>query len=54
MEVRPDKDIHFYALVPLYRQEMELKLRDGLAALESLLDRHGIGDVIDLGRPSVV
>jgi hypothetical protein len=29
----PDRYVNFYALVPLYREEMELKLREGSDAL---------------------
>jgi hypothetical protein len=47
----PDvKTITFYAVVPLYESEMNLKLRSGLNALLDRFDKHGVSDIIDLGR----
>jgi hypothetical protein len=49
-----DRAINFYALVPLYEDEMRLKLAKGGAALGQLLDRAHVSELIDLKRPSVV
>jgi hypothetical protein len=46
-------EITFLAAIPLYSEELEIKLRDGTGVLVSLLRRHGITDVIDPGRPNV-
>ncbi len=47
----PDvKDISFYAVVPLYEREMNLKLRSGLDALLERFDKHGVSDVVDPNR----
>jgi len=48
-----DKTINFYAIVPLYDEEMTLKVRKGSAALAHLLDRSGVSELIDPARRSV-
>ena len=47
------KTIHFYALVPLYQDEMEYKLAYGYEALAKLLDEHHVTELLDPKRPSV-
>lgn len=44
------KEVTFYAAVPLYEREMNLKLRSGLDALLDRFDRNGITDVVDPAR----
>jgi Suppressor of fused protein (SUFU) len=46
--------LHFYAALPLHRDEMELKLTGGMDALLDRLDAAQISEVLDPGRPSVV
>ncbi len=46
-------NIHFWAVVPLYREELEFKLREGTEALLDAFERHGITDVIDPQRTNV-
>jgi hypothetical protein len=53
LETADGKQIHFYSLVPLYREEMNLKLRKGTEDLLNLFDRHGVQDVIDPARKNV-
>lgn len=48
-----NKTIDFYSVVPLYPEEMRLKLHKGSEALLEGFDKHGIGDAIDLGRRNV-
>lgn len=48
--VDDDTSIEFLSVVPLYPQEMALKLREGADALIDLLSDHDIGDVIEPGR----
>lgn len=48
-----EKTIQFYSVVPIYRAEMELKLRKGSQALVERLDAKGITDIVDLVRPDV-
>lgn len=47
------REVTFLVAIPLYAEELEIKLRDGTGALVSLLRRHGITDVIDPERPNV-
>jgi hypothetical protein len=48
-----DRAINFYAAVPLYEAEMDLKLHKGGAALAQLLDRAKACELIDLNRECV-
>lgn len=45
--------ISFYMLVPLYAEEMDLKLKKGAEHLEQKLEKAGIGSVLDPRRPNV-
>lgn len=47
------KDIEFYAVVPLYEEEMELKLRKGADDLLEKLDCNEIDDEIRIDRKNV-
>lgn len=47
------KDIQFYAVVPLYKEEMELKLRKGTDELLDRFDHKDIDDHINLERKNV-
>lgn len=52
-EVSPGKIVNFYAVIPLYREEIDFKLKRGLDPLLERFDRAGIGPVVDVGRPNV-
>jgi hypothetical protein len=54
-ELRVDarKTIRFLAVVPLYEEEIALKMRDGTEALLERLRRRGVTDVIEPARASV-
>lgn len=43
----------FYDLVPVYAEEMQLKLDEGFGALEERFEREDIGYVLDTSRPNV-
>lgn len=47
------KTIHFMALVPLYGEETDLKLRKGTDVLLEKFSENDITDVLDIGRPNV-
>ncbi len=47
------KTIRFLAVVPLYEEEMALKMREGTDALVAALRRHGVSDVVEPTRKSV-
>jgi hypothetical protein len=50
LRIDEQKTITFYSVVPLYREEMDLKLRSGSDALLEKLDQRDITDVIDPAR----
>jgi hypothetical protein len=49
----PEKVINFYSLVPLYEEEMTLKLKKGSGELARLLDAASVSELIRPDRPSV-
>ena len=51
---RPDKEVWFFSVIPLYLDEMNFKLREGADALFSAFDRYGITELFDPGRRNVV
>jgi hypothetical protein len=53
LEIGPDQRIHLLTLVPLYREEMEFKLRHGLNALVERLDKAGVTELLDVRRVNV-
>lgn len=53
LNIDAEKEIHFLAVVPLYREEMELKLRKGSDALLEKFGAHDVSDVIDPSRRNV-
>jgi hypothetical protein len=53
LEIGSGKTVRFYAVLPLYAEEMDLKLRRGADALIELLDRAGVHDVVNVDRPCV-
>lgn len=46
------RTVYFYMLLPLYKEEMDLKLRKGIDALEQGLFRVGATEVVDINRPN--
>lgn len=50
----PNKQIHFFSLIPLYSEEVKLKMRKGVEALFDGFDEIGVTDILDVGRPSAV
>lgn len=53
IEVRPDKIVHVLTLLPMYAEEMDLKLHKGSEALTDAFAKAGIDDVVAPGRPNV-
>lgn len=47
------KTIHFMALVPLYQEETDLKLRKGTDELLEKFSENDVTDILDIGRPNV-
>jgi hypothetical protein len=51
----PDgRSVDVWAVVPIHADEMKLKLDKGTEALDALLDEHGVTELVDAARPSVV
>jgi Suppressor of fused protein (SUFU) len=48
-----DRRIHFLALVPIYREEMEFKMRHGVDALEDRFADAGVTELLDVTRVNV-
>lgn len=48
----PDKTINFYTLIPLYEEEVQLKMKKGVDALYDGFDKHNVSDIIDINRPN--
>ncbi|MBS0368122.1 MAG: suppressor of fused domain protein [Proteobacteria bacterium] len=53
LQIDKDKKITFYSVLPLYEEEMQLKLNAGSGRLLDRLDRVGINDIIDPKRRNV-
>lgn len=47
-----NKSIDFYSLIPLYSEEVDLKLKKGVEALFDGFDQHGVTDILQLNRPN--
>lgn len=53
LRINGGKEIVFYSVVPLYEEEMELKLNKGSDKLLDLFDRAGINDIVSPTRRNV-
>jgi len=45
--------LRFWSMAPLYREEVDFKLRKGAEALFDRFNKAGISDVVDPVRPNV-
>lgn len=54
LKISEEKNIYFHAIIPLHNDEMELKLKKGAEALFDGFDQHGISEILNVGRASVV
>ena len=52
-KVNPETTIHFWAVLPLYAEETELKLKKGADELTERFDKYGISELVDLNRKNV-
>lgn len=50
LEINNNKTIQFYCLYPLYKEEMDFKLKHGLDALLGKFDEYKVSDVVDIKR----
>ena len=53
LKVREDKVIHFYSIVPMYAEEMDLKLRKGARHIDNMFKEHNVTEVVDVGRSNL-
>jgi len=53
LKCSPEKQVHFFSVIPLYQAEMDLKLKKGMDPLFDLFDKHGISEVVDVNRKNV-
>lgn len=49
-----NKTIDFYSLIPLYSEEVNLKMKKGVEALFDGFDKFGVTDILDINRPNTV
>jgi len=54
LAINERKTIEFYSIVPLYEEEMNLKLAKGSEVLLERFNKYDINDVIDINRRNVV
>ncbi|MBO6880465.1 suppressor of fused domain protein [Winogradskyella sp.] len=47
-----NKTINFYTLVPLYTEEVNLKMKKGVEALFDGFDKHQVNDILNIQRPN--
>jgi hypothetical protein len=50
--ISPEKTVQFYTLHPLYREEVNLKMAQGVDALIDRFEAYDTSDVPDLTRPN--
>lgn len=48
-----ETDIHFFSLIPLYKEEMDLKLKSGAEVLFEKLEKAGVNEIVNLKRKNV-
>jgi Suppressor of fused protein (SUFU) len=53
LKVDDEKTIHFFSIVPLYKEEMELKLEKGTESLFDGFDKHNVNELLDVKRVNV-
>jgi hypothetical protein len=53
LKISEGKTINIYALLPIYKEEMEFKLKQGGEKLYERFDREGINELLDINRKNV-
>lgn len=49
----PEKQIYFYAAIPIYKEELKYKLEYGVDELLKLLEQFDIDEIVDINRKNV-
>ena len=52
LRVTPTKTVHFYSLIPLFEEEMNVKLRQGTDALADRLADAEVTELLNVTRPN--
>jgi len=53
LKVNESRKIKFFSIIPIYKEEMEYKLKYGINALTEKFDQYKINEVINLNRKNV-
>lgn len=53
IELENEKTIDIYTLIPLYKEELEFKKKNGASALLERFDEFGIEEIVKVGRKNV-
>ncbi|WP_028544859.1 suppressor of fused domain protein [Paenibacillus taiwanensis] len=48
-----DKEVHFFGLIPLYKEEMDYKLKHGVDELFDKLNKIGVNEIVQVDRKNV-
>lgn len=54
LKISEEKEIFYFSLIPLFKDEMDFKLQSGVDALYKSFDKAGVGDVVNVLRSSSV
>ncbi|WP_138495282.1 suppressor of fused domain protein [Paenibacillus pinistramenti] len=50
LRLADDRDVHFLGLIPLYKEEMDLKLKSGAEVLFEKLEKAGVNEIVNIKR----
>lgn len=53
IELEDEQVVTIYSLIPLYKEELEFKMKNGANALLGIFDQYNIGEIVKIGRPNV-
>jgi hypothetical protein len=53
LQIDEQKTIRFYSVIPIYCEEMDFKLKQGLDPLLDRFDKHGINELLNADRKNV-
>lgn len=53
LQVSPELEINFYAVAPLYAEEMDFKLKRGAEALFEKFEKYQVSELVDVNRRNV-
>ena len=45
--------VAIYSIIPLYKEELEFKKKNGASALLERFDQYQVGEIVKIGRPNV-